>query len=101
MGLTPTDFFVKAHPGPIGLAVLVLGAAWYSWSVRRLRRAGKPWPAHRTACFLAAWLATAAAACSGLSAFAPSNFSAFATQYVLAGIVAPALLAFSAPVSLA
>jgi putative copper resistance protein D len=100
MGLTPGDFFAKAHLAPLDLAVLVAGAAWFLWSRRRLARRGRSWPVGRTVCFGLAWLAFAVAACSGLSAFAPTNFSALGTQYALAGLVAPALLVLSAPISL-
>jgi putative copper resistance protein D len=100
MGLTPGDFFVKAHVAPLDLAVLALGVAWFVWSRRRLAGRGRSWPAGRTLCFVLAVLAFAVAACSGLSAFAPTNFSAFGTQYILAGLVAPAFLALAAPLSL-
>src|SRR5438270_5741126 len=101
MGLTPADFFTHVHFAPLDLVPVVLGAAWYGWSVGRLRRRGGAWPAGRPACFAAAAVAFAAAACSGLDAFARSNFSAFGAQFVLAGLLAPVLLAFSAPVTLA
>jgi cytochrome c oxidase assembly factor CtaG len=101
MGLTPVDFFAKARFEPLMAAVLVLGAVWYAWSLHRLGRRGRSWPPARTACFAGAWLLLAVVSFSGLAAFGPQNFSAYGTIYILLGLVAPALLAFSAPVTLA
>ena len=101
MGLGPADFFSKAHVAPLVAVVLVAAAAWYLWSVRRLAARGRAWSASRTACFAGAWLLVAVAAFSGLHAFDSTNFSSFGSQYVMAGLVAPALLALSTPLSLA
>ena len=101
MGLGPADFFVRAHFSPIPVAVLVGAAAWYAWSVRRLGRRGRTWPGPRSAAFAGACLLFAVSALSGVYAFDPTNFSAFASQYILAGLLAPALLALSAPITLA
>jgi cytochrome c oxidase assembly factor CtaG len=101
MGLTPQDFFVKAHFESVPAVVLLLAAAWYARSVRLLTRRGRPWATGRTASFAGAWLIVAVASFSGLYAFDPGNFSAFAAQYTMVGLVAPALVALSAPLSLA
>ncbi len=101
MGLTPWDFFAKARFEPAAAVVLVLGAAWYLWSRRRVRRRGLQWPASRTAAFTAAWALVAVSCFSGLTDFATTNFSAFGSQYIMVGLVAPALLALSAPYTLA
>lgn len=101
MGLRPADFFLDARAAPLVAVALVAGAAWYAWSVRRLAGRGRQWPVARTASFAGAWLLVAVSAFSGLYAFDPTNFSAFATQYILAGLLAPILLALSAPLSLA
>lgn len=101
MGLTPADFFVKVHFAPAPAVVLVLGGAWYGWALRRLRRQGRRWPAIRTVSFASAWLLMAVTAFSGLTDFARTNFSAFGSEYITAGLVAPALLALSAPLTLA
>ena len=100
MGLRPADFFVRAHFAPLLAVVLLLAAGWYAWSVRRATQRGRDWPVERTACFAGAWLLVAVTAFSGLYAFDRTNFSAFAAQYIIAGLVAPALLALSAPLSL-
>ncbi|MDE3205860.1 MAG: cytochrome c oxidase assembly protein [Acidobacteriota bacterium] len=101
MGLTPLDFFTKARFGALDAAVLVVGAAWYLWSVRSLRRRNRSWPGYRSACFAAAWATLAVAEFSGLTTFGRRNFTAYGTIYILVGLVAPALLAASAPVTLA
>ncbi len=101
MGLQPLDFFAKARFEPAATVVLVTAGWWYGWSILRLRRRGRTWPAPRTACFALAWLLVAVSVFSGLTAFAATNFSAFAAQYIMVGLVAPALLALSAPISLA
>jgi cytochrome c oxidase assembly factor CtaG len=101
MGLTPLDFFVKARFEPVAAAVLLLAAVWYAWSLRRLKRRGRSWPAARTTCFAAAWALLAVSVFSGLAAFGTTNFTAYGSLYIMVGLVAPALLAYSAPVTLA
>lgn len=101
MGLQPLDFFSRARFEPAAAALLVAAACWYGWSVVRVRRRGRAWPAGRTAAFVLAWLLLAVSDFSGLTAFAATNFTAFASQYIMVGLVAPALLALSAPLDLA
>jgi putative copper resistance protein D len=70
----------------------VLGAVLYLRGLRRLRRAGEPWP-HR---YPVAWCAGCAvllvATSSGLGSYAPAMFSAHMVQHMLLATVAPALL---------
>lgn len=99
--LAPADFFLKARVAPIDTAALAVFVVWYAWAVRRRRADGRSWPAVRTGCFAAASVLFLAGTDSGLPAFTPTNFSAFAAQYAMVGLVAPALLAFSAPLTLA
>ncbi|HET6963133.1 MAG TPA: cytochrome c oxidase assembly protein [Acidimicrobiales bacterium] len=101
MGLQPLDFFGKARFEPAALAVLVAAGCWYGWSVLRLRGRGRLWPVGRMVSFALAWVLVALSIFSGLTAFAATNFSAFAVQYILVGLAAPALLALSAPITLA
>ncbi|HWE55124.1 MAG TPA: cytochrome c oxidase assembly protein [Acidimicrobiales bacterium] len=100
MGLTPVDFFAQARFEPATIAVVVLAGVGYGLRVRRLRGKGKAWPAYRTACFAAALVAVAVALLSGLSAFAVANFTAYGIEFSLLTLVAPLLIALSAPVSL-
>ena len=99
--LAPADFFLKARVAPVDTAALVVFAGWYLWALRRRRAEGKTWPAVRTACFVSAALLFLIGTDSGLSAFTSSNFSAYAAEYALVGLVVPALIAFSAPLTLA
>jgi cytochrome c oxidase assembly factor CtaG len=99
--LAPLDFFVKARFEPVAAAVLIVAAGWYLWSVRRVRAQGHTWPPGRTVCFVYAWLLVVASVFSGLTDFGADNFSAFGSQYIIVGLVAPVLLACSAPVALA
>lgn len=101
MGLTPLDFFVKARFEPVAAVVLLLTGGWYVWSLRRLARKGRSWPAGRTACFAAAWVLLVVSVFSGLAAFGPTNFTAYGAGYITVGLVVPALLAFAAPLTLA
>lgn len=100
MGLTPVDFFTRARFEPAALAVLILAAAWYVLSVRRLHARGRRWPAGRSWCFAGAWLGVAVPAFSGLDSFAPTNFSAYVAIYISAALVAPVLLGMAAPLQL-
>ena len=99
--LAPADFFLKARVAPIDTVALVAFVGWYTWALKRRRATGRPWPAVRTACFASASLLFLIGTDSGLSAFTRSNFSAFAGQYAMVGLVVPALIAFSAPLTLA
>jgi cytochrome c oxidase assembly factor CtaG len=97
--LAPADFFWKARVAPIDTVALVAFAGWYAWAWKRRRAGGRTWPAARTACFVSACVLFLIGTDSGLSAFTRTNFSAFAGQYALVGLVVPALIAFSAPLT--
>ncbi len=73
----------------------------YLRGVRRLRRDGTGWPAHRTAVWLAGCAVLLFATSSGLGRYAPAMFSLQAVAHMLVGMVAPVLLALGAPLSLA
>lgn len=73
---------------------LALALWWYVTASRRVRR---PWPAARTASFVAGVAAVAAA----LLVDGRRSFAAHAGQHLVLGMVAPALFALSAPVTLA
>ncbi len=99
--MTTADFFTKASAAPGALVLVALGLGWYLWSVRRLRMTGREWHPLHTLSFCLAALALLVATVSGLSAFAKTNFTINSIQHVLVGLVAPALLALSAPITLA
>jgi cytochrome c oxidase assembly factor CtaG len=78
--------------GPLVLVAAVAGG--YAWGVRR---AGRRWPAGRTAVFAAGVLALAVALLAPLD----GSLSGHMAQHLLLAIVAPLLLAAGAPIRLA
>lgn len=85
-----------------GLAVaLVLAGVLYGSGVRRLARRGRRWPPARTASFAAGLVAVAVATQTAIERSDTTSFTAHMTQHVLLGMVAPLLVALSAPVTLA
>lgn len=81
--------------------LVVVAAALYVAGVRRLARRGRHWSAARTAAFVAGLAVMVVATQSGLAAGEATRFSLHTVQHVLLGMVAPALFALGAPVTLA
>jgi cytochrome c oxidase assembly factor CtaG len=92
--LTQTSF----EPIPVALICLTLG--WYLWSVRRLGRRGRPWPAARTASFVAGEFFMALGLVSGINAH-DENFAIHTIQHIFISMLAPLFFALSAPITLA
>lgn len=92
---------VPAGVDPGALLVLVALGVGYVVGVRRLRRRGRRWRTSRSVAFGAGVAAVAVATQSGLARYDGVLFSAHSAQHVLLGMVAPALLALGAPVTLA
>jgi putative copper resistance protein D len=86
---------------PGALVLVVTLAAGYVVGVRRLAARGRRWPPSRAVAFGAGLLVLVTATQSGLAAYESVLFSAHSAQHVLLGMVAPALLALGAPVTLA
>jgi putative membrane protein len=84
--------------GPVLLVGLLAGL--YLAGLRTLRRRRRPWDRRRTASF-AAGCAALLVALTGPLAAHDDAFPAHMAQHLLSGMLAPALLALSAPVSLA
>ena len=97
----PVNLLTQTRPDPLVLLPLAAAAIAYLAGVRRLARTGLPWPAGRTAVWLAGLVLLAYALAGGVAAYAPAMFSVVAVQYALAGVAAPALLASGAPLTLA
>lgn len=70
----------------------VLAAALYLAGVRRLRRAGRPWPAGRTAAWLAGCAVLLVATSSGIGTYGPAVFSVHMVQHMLIATFVPVLL---------
>lgn len=98
--------FQTGLPSLVVDALLVAVAVAYLAGARALvrRRAaagrGRPWPASRTACWLAGVAAVFVAVGSGLAAYDDLNPSAHVVQHVLLMMVAPPLLLLGRPVTL-
>jgi putative membrane protein len=84
--------------GPVLLVGLLAGL--YLAGLRALRRRGRPWDRRRTAAFVASCAALLVALASPLAA-RDDELPVHMAQHLLSGMLAPALLALSAPVSLA
>lgn len=79
------------------LAVVVVYLRW----VRRLRVRGDRWPVGRTICLVTGMLVLAWATSGGPAVYGHVLFSAHMIQHMLLVMVAPVLLALSAPITLA
>jgi putative membrane protein len=84
----------------IPLALPLLMAGGYLTGVGRLRRRGHRWPPARTACLLAGTLCVACALLPPVSTH-DELFGVHVLQHLLLGMAGPALLALSAPITLA
>jgi putative membrane protein len=84
----------------IPLALTLLLAGGYLVGTRRLRRHGHRWPRGRTACLSTGTLCVASALLPPVSAH-DELFGVHVLQHLLLGMAAPALLALSAPITLA
>ena len=98
--LRPAVFFTGARFEPVVILVLAVTTIWYLRAAGGLRRRGGYWSPRRVIAWLYGEAALAVALLSGLGRFAPTNFSAYATQYILAALLGPLLLAMGAPVTL-
>lgn len=83
----------------VGLGVELAVAGLYLAAVRRTRRAGRRWPAQRTAAFLAGLACLAFALQSGFAAY-DETFWAHLVQHAILMTAAPALIVSGAPVTL-
>lgn len=83
---------------PLGLTVLM--AVGYLAGIHRLGRRGHRWPRTRTACLVTGTLVVAAALLPPVSTH-DELFGVHVLQHLLLGMAGPALLALSAPVTLA
>jgi putative membrane protein len=90
------------HPLALAAAMPAVAAgAAYAAGASRLRDHRVPWPAARTAAFAAAAATVVAAALLSGAAGAGHDPRVHMTQHLLLGMVAPVLIAVSAPVTLA
>ena len=83
------------------LAVVLAVGLGYAGGVRRLARRGRRWSRGRSTAFASGVGLVVLATQSGLARYDGVLFSAHSAQHVLLGMLAPALLALGAPVTLA
>ncbi|MGH8996635.1 MAG: cytochrome c oxidase assembly protein [Acidimicrobiales bacterium] len=85
----------------VAFAVQVLAVAAYLWCVLRLRARDRTWSKRRSISFLFGILVLDIALVSGLASYDDQNFSVHVIQHLTIMMVAPPLLAFGAPITLA
>ena len=98
--IEPRTLLLGWSASPAAASVLVAGIA-YARGVRRLRRHGRAWPRPRSAAFGAGLGVLVVALCSGLARYDTTNFTLHVAQHLLLAMIAPALLALGAPITLA
>ncbi|GLW06415.1 copper resistance protein D [Microtetraspora sp. NBRC 13810] len=91
----------EIRPDPLVLFVLAVPAAGYLVGLRRLARDGVPWPPGRTLAWFAGLAVLALVLLCGAGGYARAMLAVHAVQYAVLGVVAPLLLAFGAPLTLA
>jgi cytochrome c oxidase assembly factor CtaG len=87
---------------PVVTAIAVILAGLYLWGVIRVarRHPARPWPAWRTAMFLAGLAVVVLATESGIGAYDEVLFWDHMVQHLMLIMVAPALLIFGQPITL-
>ena len=100
--LTPRDALLLWQAVPVADAGLLAAAAAYLAGSRRVshRHPARPWPAGRTASFLAGLLIVAVATQSSVAVYDDVLFTAHMVQHVLLIMVAPPLLVYGRPITL-
>jgi putative copper resistance protein D len=98
--LTAADLILRWRPDLVFGSLAVLAAVLYLLGVRRLRRAGTPWPAGETAAWLGGCATLLVATSSGLGTYGPAVFSLHMVQHMLLATVAPTLLVLGHGMSL-
>jgi putative copper resistance protein D len=88
-------------PDLLLLTVVAIATVTYIGGLRRLHRAGHPWPWSRTACWLAGLAVFAAATNLGVARYAYLLLSVHMGQHMVLSMVVPGLLVAGAPVTLA
>lgn len=99
--LTFHELLVRWNVEPVPLLVVLVPALLYAWGIYRLAAKGTRWPLGRTISFSASLIVAAYATMGGLAAYDTILFSSHMAQHILLAMVVPALLALSAPITLA
>ncbi|MCK9896191.1 cytochrome c oxidase assembly protein [Frankia sp. AgB32] len=98
----PAHMWTAFHPDPVGIALVVAGAAGYAYGVTALRRRGADWPVRRTVMFLGPGLLSLLVfTMCWPGAYAHTLFSAYLVEMVGLFMVTPVLIACGRPGTLA
>jgi putative copper resistance protein D len=101
--LTPHQVLVSWQLPPAVTAGLLVAAALYLWGVWRVRRdhPARPWPVRSTAAWVAGLLTVYVAVGSFVGTYDDTLFSVHMVQHLLLIMVAPPLLVWGRPITLA
>ncbi|WP_433729504.1 cytochrome c oxidase assembly protein [Actinoplanes sp. CA-051413] len=99
--VTAARLLADPLPDMVFPVVVVVGILTYLAGVRRLRRAGPPWPASRTVSWVGGMLLLGAMTGLGVARYAYVLVSVHLVQHVVLATVVPILLIGGAPVTLA
>ncbi|MFZ0118558.1 MAG: cytochrome c oxidase assembly protein [Pseudonocardiaceae bacterium] len=99
--LTAMDLALRWRFDLVFGTIAVLAAALYLTGVRRLRRAGLPWPVRRTAAWLAGCAVLLVATSSGVGTYGPAVFSVHMVQHMLLATFVPVFLVLGHGVTMA
>lgn len=100
-GFAPSDLATRWVFDPIVVLALAAAAWAYVAGLRRVRAAGRPFPGRWSTAWFAGLGALALALLSPIDAYADASLWVHMVQHLLLTLVAPPLLAFGAPVTLA
>lgn len=98
---TALSLVTEWRPEALALVAVALGLAGYALGVQRLAARGQHWPAWRSAAAGAAAAFALLALNGGLSVYSTALMSVQVAQLLALAIVVPALVALSAPLTLA
>lgn len=99
--LTAVDLGVRWRFDLVFGTLAILAAALYVAGARRLRGAGRPWPAGRTAAWLAGCAVLLVATSSGIGTYGPAMLSVHMVQHMLIASFVPVLLVLGHGVTMA
>ncbi|WP_371742701.1 cytochrome c oxidase assembly protein [Plantibacter sp. CFBP 8804] len=99
--VTPLRMFTEWHVDWMWAGLAVVGAAWYLWAFRTLRRRGDAWPVVRLIAWLAGCAALLYATSGGLAVYGQIHFSTHMLQHMALMMIVPPLLVLGGPILLA
>jgi putative copper resistance protein D len=99
--LTLPRLLTEWRPDPLIVVLLFSAGLAYAAGVRRLRRQGAAWPGERLVAWFAGLGVLGFVLVSGVGTYARAMFSVHFAQHLVLTVLAPVLLAYGAPVTLA